>query len=53
MFVQAGFLYLVLTKHKLTVGQENDPAGRVLLLMVSLECFPCVRIFPRMKHWTA
>jgi hypothetical protein len=25
--------------------EENDPAGRVLLVMVSLECFPCVRIF--------
>jgi hypothetical protein len=29
---------------------ENDPAGRVLLVMEALECFPCVRIFPGMKH---
>ncbi len=33
--------------------EENDPTGRVLLVMVALECFPCVRIFPGMKHWTA
>jgi hypothetical protein len=26
--------------------EENDPAGRALLVMVSLECFPCVRISP-------
>ncbi len=31
--------------------EENDPAGRVFLVMVSLECFP--RIFPRIKHWAA
>ncbi len=31
----------------------NDPAGRVLLVMVAFECFPCVRIIPKMKHWTA
>jgi hypothetical protein len=23
------------------------------VVMVSLERFPCVRIFPGMKHWTA
>jgi hypothetical protein len=33
--------------------EENDPAGRVLLVMASLECFPCVSIFLGMKHWTA
>ncbi len=30
--------------------EENDP---VLLVMVALDRFPCVRIFPGMEHWTA
>jgi hypothetical protein len=31
----------------------HDLAGRVLLVKVSLECFPCVRIFLGMKYCPA
>ncbi len=31
----------------------NDPAKRVLLVMVALEGVPYLRIFPGMKPWTA
>ncbi len=33
--------------------EENDQAGRVLLVLVALEGVPCRRIFPRMKSCTA
>jgi hypothetical protein len=33
--------------------RKMTQTGQVLSVMVALECFPCVRIFPGMKHWTA